>query len=373
MRSTMTPMQADSPGAGWTLVFSDEFSGSAVDTSRWNYRTDVKANSAQRRENVSVSGGLMSIALKRESFAGKSFTGGGLISKQPLRYGFYETRAKINDGSGWHSAFWLMAGDGTTTFPPEARTEVDGFEIDSTSSPAALRDNHCAVPTWQGSGVAGPSGWGSTYDTGLDLRQWHTYGIDWTEAAVYFYVDGVLTCTAPYPPSHWTHDYTNVWLTSIATGSVPDTSKLPSAAQFDYIRFWQRDYYVDVDGPAAYGYSETGSWHDSTLTGWTYASPTRYATGHSVPTATWRPNLSAARTYEVFVHKIVHSASDPNARYDVVHSGTTSTRFVNGTSGTSGWVSLGSYDFAAGTGGSVKLSASGVGCARADAVKFVRA
>jgi beta-glucanase (GH16 family) len=356
-------------GTGWNLAFSDDFDGTAVDTSKWNYRTDVKGFSAQRPENVTVSGGLMSINLKEESYAGKSFTGGGLISKQTMRYGYYETRAKINDGVGWHSSFWLMAGDGSTTFPAERRTEVDGFEIDSTSSPSALSGNHSGVHAWQGTSTTDHHNVGSTYNTGLDLRQWHTYGIDWAETAVKFYIDGALKFTAPYTPSQWTHDYTSVWLTSIAYGTSPAVSFLPNAVQFDYIRYWQKDYYVDNDGPSATGYSETGSWFDSTLTGWTYASPTRYAAcGIAGNTATWRPSLAAAGNYQVSVYKIVYPNSDSNARYDV--AGTTT--YVNGTTGTSGWLSLGTFALPAGTSSFVRMTSSGGGCGRADAVKFVR-
>ena len=34
----------------------------------------------------------------------------------------------------------------------------------------------------------------------------------------------VLVANAPYVPTDWTHDYTSIWLTSIAYGTVPDTS-----------------------------------------------------------------------------------------------------------------------------------------------------
>jgi beta-glucanase (GH16 family) len=354
-------------GTGWTLVFNDDFNGSTVDTSKWNYRTDVKAFSGQRPENITVSGGLMNINLKQESFGGKSFTGGGLISKQPFRYGYYETRAKINDGVGWHTSFWAMAGDGSTTFGPERKTELDGFEIDSTSSPNPLRNIHSGVHAWNGS--ADMHNVGTTYNSGLDLRQWHVYAFEWSETSVKFYVDNVLKYTAAYAPTKWTHDYVNIWLTSIGYGTSPNPAFLPSAAQFDYIKYWQKDYYVDNDGSAAYGYSETGTWLDSTVTGWTTNSPTRYAQCHSAGhTATWRPNLKQAGNYQVFVHKIVHSGSDTNARYDV--AGTTA--YVNGTTGASGWVSLGTHALPAGTGSAVKLTSSGTGCARADAVKFVR-
>ncbi len=354
-------------GTGWSVVFSDDFNGTAVDTSKWNFRTDVKAFSAQRPENVTVSGGLMSINLKQESFAGKNFTGGGLISKKTLRYGYYETRAKINDGVGWHSSFWLMAGNGTTTFPAERRTEIDGFEIDSKSSPTSLANIHSGVHAWNGS--TDMHNVGTTYHSGLDLRQWHTYGFEWSETSVKYYVDGTLRYTAAYTPTTWTHDYVSIWLTSIGYGTSPDPAFLPTAVQFDYVKYWQKDYYLDNDGPAAYGYTETGTWLSSSLTGWTTGSPTRYAQCHSAGhTATWRPNLAQAGNYQVFVHRIVHSGSDTNARYDVAGS----TTYVNGTTGTTGWVSLGTHALAAGAAASVKLTSSGSGCARADAVKFVR-
>lgn len=143
--------------------------------------------------------------------------------------------------------------------------------------------------------------------------------------------------------------------------------------QFDYARYYQKDYYVDNDGPAAYGYAETGTWASSTLTGWTVASPTRYATcGSAGNTARWTPNIHTAGTYQVYVWKVTGANTDPNERYDLTYNGGTSTTYVNGNTGTAGWVSLGTQSFAAGTAGSVKLTSSGTGCARADAVKFVR-
>jgi beta-glucanase (GH16 family) len=361
---------ASPPSSAFTLVFDDEFNNSSVNTSVWNYRTDSKGYSVQQPANVTEGGGYLTINLKQQQVGSYDFTGGGVVSKQSFRYGYYETRAKINDGSGWHSSFWLQCGTGSTTFPACQRTEIDGFEIDS-ANPQNI--SHEGVITWKGSGVHNSYSAGRSYNTGVDLRQWHTYGIDWEENSVTFYFDGTATYTAPYTPSTWTHDYTNIWLTSIAYGTTPDTTKLPSSVQFDYARYYQKDYYVDNDGPAAYGYSETGSWFNSTLTGWTVGSPTRYATcGSAGNTATWRPHIRAAGTYEVFVWKTVYSNTDSNARYDLAYNGGTATSYINGTTGSSGWVSLGTHPFAAGTAGYVKVTSSGSGCARADAVKFVR-
>lgn len=364
---TATPAAADPPASGYTLVFSDEFNGTAPDTAKWNYRTDVKAGSAQLPGNVTVGGGLMTINLKAESppVSGKNWSGGGLVSKRALRYGYYETRAKLPSVGGWHTSFWMMAGDGSTTFGDERRTEIDVLEQDSVN----VRTMHSGVHAWNGTGDGGYHP-GTTYDTGLDLRQWHTYAADWSETSVKFYVDGQLRYTAPYTPDQWTHDYLNIWLTSIA---YPQTANGPSTAQFDYVRYWQKDYYLDNDGPAAYGYTESGTWQTSTVDGWNYTSPSRYATCHTAGhSATWRPRLGAAGNYQVYVWKIAHSGSDPATRYTVGHTGGTTTKTVDGTAGATGWVSLGTYAFAAGETGYAKLTSSGTGCARADAVKFVR-
>jgi hypothetical protein len=68
----------------------------------------------------------------------------------------------------------------------------------------------------------------------------------------------------------------------------------------------------------------------------------------------------------------VHANSDTNSRVDVTHNGGTSTTFHDYTTGTTGWVKLGTWSFSSGFNGSVKLTGSGNGNARADAVKFVR-
>jgi hypothetical protein len=43
----------------YKLVWSDEFNGNALDNTKWVYRTDVKGESAQRPENISVTGQML--------------------------------------------------------------------------------------------------------------------------------------------------------------------------------------------------------------------------------------------------------------------------------------------------------------------------
>lgn len=382
------PAHADPVGSGWSLVFNDDFDATAVDEAKWNYRLDTKQASAgaltsvQKKENVVQAGGVMSILLTRNAKPDGStlnYSGGGLVSKQKFRYGYYESRIKFNATPGWHSSFWLQTGDGTTTFPSARRTEIDVFEYDSVNSGSnQLKHN---IIRWNSSGQeVGPRITSNNYNVGSSLTDWHTYAVEWNEQGTTFYIDGSPYYPAgvkggaarffAYPPSLHEHDKLAIWLTTIAYGNTwPQAADLPDQVQFDYVRYWQKDYYIDIKGAEPGEYAETGHWQASSLKGWTQDSPSRYADcGVAGAKATWTPTLQAAGSYQVFAYNIVHSLSDPNLRVDV--AGTTTT--INGTTGSSGWVSLGTFSLPAGAATSVVQTSSGTGCARANAVKFVR-
>ncbi len=87
----------------------------------------------------------------------------------------------------------------------------------------------------------------------------------------------------------------------------------------------------------------------------------------------WRPNLPAAGQYQVAVwYRSIGSSRPNNARYTVYHSGGSSLVTVNQQTNGSTWVTLGTYNFAAGTAGYVTLSdqAQNNKTIVADAVRF---
>ncbi|WP_409345544.1 Ig-like domain-containing protein [Paenibacillus sp. MBLB4367] len=122
------------------------------------------------------------------------------------------------------------------------------------------------------------------------------------------------------------------------------------------------------------GYSETGEWTDSNITGYDGISPTRYTVSGEA-SATWRPNLYAG-WYQVSFFTMIFSNSDPNAKVDVYSADGSTTTYVNQTVGEMGWVDLGIHYFAEGTEGYVQLTrmtappANNYGYARANAVRF---
>jgi hypothetical protein len=106
--------------------------------------------------------------------------------------------------------------------------------------------------------------------------------------------------------------------------------------------------------------------------GSTYASGT--SVGNTASTATWTPDIKTAGTYDVYEWH----GDDPNsdhatkAPFTVKSDDGTKAIMVNLQTNTGKWNLLGTFKFAAGTGGSVSLSSSNAdGNVLADAVKFV--
>ncbi|HET6407905.1 MAG TPA: FAD-dependent oxidoreductase [Chthoniobacteraceae bacterium] len=117
--------------------------------------------------------------------------------------------------------------------------------------------------------------------------------------------------------------------------------------------------------------------------GWTgsSASPGYYGsdylhdsnTGQGTKTVRYTPTIPQSGTYEVFARWTTNANRATNVRYDIVHAaGTTTPPLVNQQVNNGVWVSLGSYQFNAGTSGSVLLRTDGAnGYVIADAVRFV--
>jgi beta-glucanase (GH16 family) len=217
---------------GYTLAFSDEFNGTALDQAKWDYRIDSKALSTQLPANVTVSGGMLHLALKKEASAGKDYTGAGVISKATFQYGYYEARYKVPPGAGWHTSFWTMLYDKKGTGPQGSFQEIDICEQNSKSHTGYSTDLHnWASPKHESVGYK----FIKTSDLASDF---HVYGAEFTPTVVNMYFDGKLVNS--FPDTSVIQGQQNIWLTSIGYKKPMDDTKLPSEAVFDYVRFFTK-------------------------------------------------------------------------------------------------------------------------------------
>jgi len=225
---------ADPPGpGGWKVAFADEFDGTELDAAKWTYRTGPRMWSEQLPDNVSVSGGMLRLALRKGKAGALDYTAGGVISRQSFRYGYYEARIRMPRGRGWHTSFWMMQ-NGPKTGKEDRFQEIDVCEQDSVDHSSYSANWHSYKPNVSFGHRRIP-----TPDLAADF---HIYGAEFTSRAVSFYFDGKLVHSIEVESVP--HFGQNIWLTSIATwlgktASVEDAA-LPETALFDWVRYWQR-------------------------------------------------------------------------------------------------------------------------------------
>src|SRR5258706_13124057 len=89
-----TPPAMPMPSVSYnTLVWSDEFNGTSVDTSNWTFETGVGMNGwgnqeleFYRSQNATVSGGTLLIQAKKESYHGSSYTSARIKTQAKREY-----------------------------------------------------------------------------------------------------------------------------------------------------------------------------------------------------------------------------------------------------------------------------------------------
>lgn len=255
------PTAHAAPPPGYQPAWSDEFNAPTLDTNKWFYRTGERLLSLQKPENVSVANGMLRLALKKEDAGKVHYTAGGVISRETFKHGYYEARFRCPKGAGWHTAFWAMkyspAGDQTygvdfAQLVERGNGAVRAQEIDICEQDSVNHRSYSAgVNDWSGASGKPPAGFGRKYfrspreevpDFSADF---HVWGCEFTPTEVKFFLDDTLTHqtdATKFPQAEQ-----NIWLTCVGVLSgdpvkpkqIDDTA-LPAAAEYDYVRFYQK-------------------------------------------------------------------------------------------------------------------------------------
>jgi beta-glucanase (GH16 family) len=180
--------QTTTPRAA-TLVWSDEFNGTSVNTANWNI--DVgNPNVNNEKEyyqsaNATVSGGYLTITARKQSVGGQPYTSAKLTTagKYQPTYGRIEASIKLPAVQGTWPAFWMLGANiGTVSWPQCG--EIDIMEQVNTSN-TILGTMH-----WNNNGHVQYGGSTTTSPTGF-----HTYAVEWDTNSIKWYVDNTLYVT----------------------------------------------------------------------------------------------------------------------------------------------------------------------------------
>jgi beta-glucanase (GH16 family) len=180
--------------SGYRLDWSDEFDGDGLDSDYW---TPLIGNGAggwgnneaeyYTRDNATVADGLLTITAKADTtYSGFSYTSARLVTarKESTTYGYIEARISLPAVNGMWPDFWML---------PENGSWPTAGEID-------IMENRGSSP-WTTSGALHyANANGHTYNVQThsfskrngeeNITGWHTYGLEWTEDEISWFVDG---------------------------------------------------------------------------------------------------------------------------------------------------------------------------------------
>ena len=252
---------------GYALVFNDEFSGTALNRSKWFTRyiygseTLDRLNDENQRyadnDNHRVKNGVLYLVAKRNKLSkpsGINYESGMIRSDFTLRYGFFEARVKMPAGLGVWPAFWVnsdVSENGKLSHPPE----IDFFEFVNNGKDDKITDIHSAatkdpeLPTRFS--YEHPSFKPSIqrYRAPFNFSDgFHTIGAEWTPEELSVYVDGLKLYTRNF---RWLYKDGSLAgpahvLLNLAIGGQwagrygIDDSAFPQALAIDWVRIYQK-------------------------------------------------------------------------------------------------------------------------------------
>ena len=241
----------------YTMVWSDEFDGSALDESTWNYNTggngwgnNEKQYYTSRPENIRVQNGMLEIEARKETYQNCEYTSARIHSKgkKEFKYGRIEARIKFPGGRGTWPAFWTLGATGNW---PNCG-EIDIIEhIGSQPTRASF-----AVHTAAKNGMKG-NNWSNVqfFNTSL-ADDFHIYAVEWAQEekdgkdVIRFLIDGEQCAevweTKIDDNDTWPFNRPNYIILNCAIGgnmggSIDDAIFNQQRIMYvDWVRVWQR-------------------------------------------------------------------------------------------------------------------------------------
>ena len=202
------------PEGNWKMVWNDEFDGSVLDRSKWDYRLAMmgRRHPAWTDRGVTLDGrsnAVFSLLLEEGRPVSSQLQTGYNFMDEPViptkfghdhlqwnigklkrdlythTFGYYECRCKLQQHpEGWWSAFWIQSPViGASLDPAETGSELDVMECFNRG------EVHSHNVFTGGYGLDSKRASVGGFD-GLDQTVFHRFGLLWDETGYTFYVDG---------------------------------------------------------------------------------------------------------------------------------------------------------------------------------------
>ena len=241
----------------YQLVWEDNFDyEGSLREEDWRYEVgEYWANNEQqaytdRRNNAEVKDGALHLVSLKEKQGIREYTSARVSTygKHSWQYGYFEIRAKLPSGYGSWPAIWMLPDSIHAGKPWPACGEIDIMEHIGRQenkvwfSLHSDRHNHTRKDTKQYTVIK---------DYEKVCTEFHTYGIEWTEDYIEYYIDGESACIfrrADDPEDQteaaWPFDQPFYLILNIAVGGnlggEIDEASLPYHMEVDYVRVYQK-------------------------------------------------------------------------------------------------------------------------------------
>lgn len=204
--SDFSAVDTSAPVSDWKLVWSDEFDGTSIDSSKWTHEVNCQGGGNQEQqcytdspENSYVSDGMLNIVAKPSTDGEQlPYTSARMTTryKGDWKYGRFEMRAKLPQGQGSWPAFWMMPTDEVYGGWPKSG-EIDIMEAVNLKVTDADGVEEAFVHGTLHYGQEWPNNEssGTSYllpDNQNPADDFHTYAIEWQEGEIRWYVDDYL-------------------------------------------------------------------------------------------------------------------------------------------------------------------------------------
>ena len=256
---SFTGYESPSTYDGYSLTWSDEFSGTEINADNWDY--DIGGSGWGNNElqyhtnrNAYLKEGLLVIRAQQEAYRGKNYTSSRLKTqgKQNFKYGRIDVRARLPEGAGIWPALWMLGENITDVGWPKSG-EIDIMEMVGGNSPQDKHPNgdRTAHGTmhWNNNGLNGsysPVNTGKSEILSTSLSgEFHVFSIQWDVNGIGWYIDDVqysyktINSTQPFREEFFF--IMNIAVGGDWPGSPNSSTVFPQRMVIDYVRVFQKN------------------------------------------------------------------------------------------------------------------------------------
>lgn len=192
--------EADVPSLdGYNLLWHDEFNGTAMDETIWNYEPHEPGWTNQELQEYTTStdnvfvrdGKLVLKAIKTQTENGSDYYTSGKVTtqnKKDFMYGKVVVSAKVPEGQGLWPAIWMMPTDESYYGQWPKCGEIDIMEVLGSQTNISYATIHYGEPHAEQQGV-------KELESGTFADSFHEYSVEWEPGEMRFYVDDELIHT----------------------------------------------------------------------------------------------------------------------------------------------------------------------------------